>query len=229
MITPRSFGTHDGSFHADEVTACALLLLFNLIDKSKIVRTRDLRKLATCEYVCDVGGIFDPKIKRFDHHQSNYGGEMSSAGMVWEYLKDQKIVDEPTYNYFNNSLIKGVDAHDIGSVDPQPGHASFSHVIANFVPPEYDAAEEKQNTAFFQALDFVLGHLQRLKERFTYIQACRQKVVEAMAPKSKYLLFEQAMPWIDNFFDLGGEKHPALFCGDAIRSSLEIASHSTYK
>ncbi|MDF2550599.1 MAG: hypothetical protein K0S07_1666, partial [Chlamydiales bacterium] len=29
---PRSFGTHDGSFHADEVTACALLLLVDLID-----------------------------------------------------------------------------------------------------------------------------------------------------------------------------------------------------
>ena len=33
QIRPRSFGTHDGSFHADEVTACALLLLFDLIDR----------------------------------------------------------------------------------------------------------------------------------------------------------------------------------------------------
>ena len=30
IILSRSFGTHDGSFHADEVTACALLLFFNL-------------------------------------------------------------------------------------------------------------------------------------------------------------------------------------------------------
>jgi uncharacterized UPF0160 family protein len=57
----RSFGTHDGSFHGDEVTACALLLLFNLIDKDKIVRTRDMAVLGRCEYICDVGGVYDPK------------------------------------------------------------------------------------------------------------------------------------------------------------------------
>nr|NGX27459.1 hypothetical protein [Chlamydiota bacterium] len=37
----RSLGTHDGSFHADEVSACALLLVFDLIDRDKIFRTRD--------------------------------------------------------------------------------------------------------------------------------------------------------------------------------------------
>ncbi len=55
-IVPKSVGTHDGSFHADEVTACSLLLLYKLIDKDKIIRTRDPEALARCEYVCDVGG-----------------------------------------------------------------------------------------------------------------------------------------------------------------------------
>lgn len=55
LIRPRSFGTHDGSFHADEVTACALLLLFDLIDQEEIVRSRNLKELSSCEYVCDVG------------------------------------------------------------------------------------------------------------------------------------------------------------------------------
>ncbi len=32
---PRSVGTHDGTFHADEVTACAFLLLFDLVDSNK--------------------------------------------------------------------------------------------------------------------------------------------------------------------------------------------------
>ncbi|MFS8562936.1 MAG: MYG1 family protein [Rhabdochlamydiaceae bacterium] len=32
-----------------------------------------------------------------------------------------------------------------------------------------------------------------------------------MRPKSKFLLLERSMPWLDLFFDLGGEKHPALF------------------
>ena len=42
---PRSVGTHDGTFHADEVTACALLLLFDLVDGNKIIRTRQLGTL----------------------------------------------------------------------------------------------------------------------------------------------------------------------------------------
>jgi uncharacterized UPF0160 family protein len=46
MKIPRSVGTHDGTFHADEVTACALLLLFDLVDGNKIVRTRQLDQLA---------------------------------------------------------------------------------------------------------------------------------------------------------------------------------------
>ena len=68
-----------------------------------------------------------------------------------------------------------------------------------------------QNEAFFQALDFVHGHLERLRERFNYIRACRQKVADAMVGNKKFMVFEEPMPWIDNFFDLGGEQHPALF------------------
>jgi Uncharacterized conserved protein related to MYG1 family len=82
----RSVGTHDGAFHADEVTACALLVVFDLVDEDKIVRTRDPSKLAECEYVCDVGGEYDPSRKLFDHHQADYVGRLSSAGMILHYL-----------------------------------------------------------------------------------------------------------------------------------------------
>ena len=64
-IVARSFGTHSGMFHADEVAACALLLIFDLIDRDKIVRTREFGRLEACEFVCDVGGEYDEKRKRF--------------------------------------------------------------------------------------------------------------------------------------------------------------------
>ena len=207
----RSFGTHDGTFHADEVTACALLSVFGQIDKDKIVRTRDLKVLSECEYVCDVGGIYDPQGKRFDHHQSEYTGDLSSAGMILLYLKSKGLIDEPTYDFFNRSLILGVDAHDNGRMTPEIGTCTFSQVITNFVPPVYDAPKQEQTEAFFDALEFVEGHLSRLLERFQYIQACREKVAESMNKKEKYLLFEEAMPWMECFFDMGGETHPALF------------------
>jgi len=210
-IVPRSFATHDGSFHADEVTACALLLLFQQIDRDKVVRTREPEKLAKCEYVCDVGGVYDPALKRFDHHQSDYHGDLSSAGMVWEYLKEQGIIDDAIYQYFNHSLLLGVDAIDNGRDFPLIGHCSFSQVVSNFVPVAYDADQDIHEKAFQDALDFVLGHLQRLLERLRYIRACRAKVEECMAHDGPALIFDEAMPWMDSFFDLGGEKHQALF------------------
>jgi uncharacterized UPF0160 family protein len=207
----RSVGTHDGSFHADEVTACALLLVFDMVDRDKIVRSRDLRVLEECEYVCDVGGVYDPALKRFDHHQSEYTGDLSSAGMIWLYMKEQGIVDVPTYDFFNRSLIWGIDAHDNGRMTPEVGICTFSNVVSNFIPPMYDAPDQEQTKAFFEAVDFTVGHLSRLLERFRYIQSAREKVAESMKKKEKYLLFEEAMPWMECFFELGGEMHPALF------------------
>jgi uncharacterized UPF0160 family protein len=208
---PRSFGTHDGTFHADEVTACGLLLLFNLIDDDRIIRTRDMNLLQTCEYVCDVGGVYDPSKKLFDHHQTTYRGPLSSAGMVLDYLKKENIINDESYIYFNYSLVHGVDAHDNGQ-DPQiKGYCSFSNVVSNFTPIVHDSRPEIIDAAFFEALNFVVGHLERLWERFNYIQSCRDAVADAMANYKECLIFEKAIPWLEAFFELRGENHPAMF------------------
>lgn len=208
-IIKRSFGTHDGSFHADEVTACALLLLNDLIDRDKIHRTRDIEELNNCEYVCDVGGIYDPKIKRFDHHQKEYTGDLSSAGMILLYLRNQGLIDTNLYDHLNNSLVKYIDAHDIGKIESKC--YSFSHVIANFLPVDYNASLKEKNDSFFHALDFTYLHFKRMVERFFYNRKCMDKVKKVMDKKSKYLIFEESIPWIDAFFELGGDSHPALF------------------
>lgn len=211
MIAPRSFGTHDGSFHADEVSACSLLLLFHCIDRDKICRTRHPNRLAACDYVCDVGGIYDPSKRRFDHHQIDYQGSLSSAGMVLLFLKNQKIISESLYDYFNKSLIMGIDAHDNGVARLEPGVSSFSQVVSNFLPIEYDASVEEMSEAFFHAVDFVVGHLERLRNRFAYTQGCEALVKKAMLEGSSALIFDQALPWMENFFELGGDLHPAQF------------------
>jgi uncharacterized UPF0160 family protein len=211
MRTPRSFGTHNGSFHADEVTACSLLLLFDRIARDKIQRTRDPAVLETCEYVCDVGGIYNPASKRFDHHQADYRGPLSSAGMVLLYLKDTGSLDPQSYEHLNKSLILGVDAHDNGIAKLEQGTASFSQIVSNFLPVEYDVSAEEMDTAFFNAVEFVFGHLQRLKGRLAYTHACQAIVQEKMAEGGNALIFEEPLPWMENFFELGGEVHPAQF------------------
>ena len=210
-MQPRSLGTHDGSFHADEVTAAALLLVFNRIDRDSIIRTRNIEQLQECEYVCDVGGIYDPSRKKFDHHQVDYQGELSSAGMVLLYLFEEGIIDEKKFHFLNQSLVRGVDAHDNGRVTFEPGFCSFSQVISNFASPIYDPPEIVMRKAFDEAVNFATGHVKRLIDRYDYVEQCRISVEEAMERGSKVLVFDRAMPWMDVFFEMGGEKHPALF------------------
>lgn len=210
-IVPRSFGTHSGSFHADEVTACSLLLLYKKIDADKVFRTRETSVLAKCDFVCDVGGEYDPAKRRFDHHQSEYQGPMSSAGMVLLYLKEHGTIDPALYDYFNHSLVIGVDAIDNGMAKPEIGHASFSQVIANFLPIEYESPSEEMTRAFWKAVDFVVGHLGRLQERHQYIVKCKAVVREAMTQGGYVLMFDTPIPWMENFFEMNGEVHPAQF------------------
>ncbi len=207
----RSLGTHDGSFHADEVTACSLLLLFDQIDRDKVYRTRDPKIHERCDYVCDVGGLYEPAKRRFDHHQAGYQGSMSSAGMVLLYLKEQGIIEPHLYDYLNKSLVMGVDAHDNGVAKLEPGITSFSQVISNFMPIEYDASSKEVDRAFFSAVDFCLAHIDRMRRRYAYTLECRTAVKKAMVEGNYALIFEESLPWLENFFDLGGEFHPAQF------------------
>lgn len=59
-----------------------------------LVRTRDPSKLAQCDIVVDVGGVYNVATQRFDHHQRGFEevfGEdkyvnikLSSAGLVYK-------------------------------------------------------------------------------------------------------------------------------------------------
>ncbi len=208
---PRSVGTHDGPFHADEVTACALLALVGRIDPHKIRRTRDPKVLATCDYVCDVGGHYDPKERFFDHHQADYIGPMSSAGMVLAYLREQGDLTQEEYEFFNSKLVQGVDAHDNGHDVKVEGMLTFSNMLSYYTPVPYDVDETTFDKSFFEAFDLVLGLLQRMRRRFAYVHECGQIVAKAMESGKECLLFDRGIPWQESFFAFGGEEHPARF------------------
>ena len=208
---PRSVGTHDGTFHADEVTACALLLLFDLVDINKIIRTRQLDQLVKCEYVCDVGGIYNPEMKLFDHHQADYQGPLSSAGMILLHLKETSMLSPREYDFFNNALILGVDAHDNGKDVLIPGIATYSQIVSNFTPITHDSDPVVLEDAFFTALRFAYSHLSRMWERYKYNRSCREVVSQKMKESDICLVFDKSLPWLESFFELEGEQHPALY------------------
>ena len=112
--------THDGSFHADETLACAILTY--LYENSNIIRSRDLDVLEKADIIIDVSGKNDHK--HFDHHSNDFkdcrsnGIRFATAGIMWykfglEFLKklDSKGIPFALSNVIEhkdqeNSLLK---------------------------------------------------------------------------------------------------------------------------
>lgn len=63
---------------SDEVLAVFLLSQHPDFSNHSLLRTRDESLLAQCSIVVDVGSVFDPKIKRFDHHQKTFNETFST-------------------------------------------------------------------------------------------------------------------------------------------------------
>lgn len=74
----RTIGTHNGTFHCDEALACFLLKQLPDYKDATVVRSRDPAVLDTCDVVVDVGGVYDPAKKRYDHHQRGFVETMHS-------------------------------------------------------------------------------------------------------------------------------------------------------
>ncbi|XP_060086338.1 MYG1 exonuclease-like [Ylistrum balloti] len=175
-------GTHNGSFHCDEVLACFLLRQLPKYKDAQITRTRDPALLDTCDIVVDVGGIFDAEKNRFDHHQrtfketmnslnpkKHWNTKLSSAGLVYlhfghEVLKqileltDDDPVLDIVYDKVYDNFVEEIDAVDNG-IDQYDGEARYqiSTTLSNRVRhlnPNWneDAEEEVQ---FKKAYDMV--------------------------------------------------------------------------
>lgn len=135
-------GTHNGTFHCDEVLACSLLKYAKPeYSTAEVIRSRDPSILNECDIVVDVGGIYDPSKHRYDHHQRTFSHSMnslnkdypwtiklSSAGLVYFHFGHQiisRILNIPEdseetkllYSKIYENFIEEIDAIDNG-VEP---------------------------------------------------------------------------------------------------------------
>lgn len=126
-------GTHDGKFHCDEALACAMLMILPEFKDAVIVRTRDAEALNACDVVVDVGGVYEPEKRRFDHHQrgfehtlEGYDTKLSSAGLVYKHFGRDVLghltasaswpshVSEVVYHKTYKGFIQAIDGIDNG-------------------------------------------------------------------------------------------------------------------
>lgn len=108
--------THNSSFHTDDIFACATLLL--IYPNAEVIRSREKTILDTADIVFDVGEVYDPKLNRFDHHQSGGAGKrengipFASFGLVWKEFGEKICNDKEIVKKIDIRLCQPVDAVD---------------------------------------------------------------------------------------------------------------------
>lgn len=112
--------THNAKFHADDVFAVATLLLKLGKENCEIVRTRDESLIANADYVVDVGQVYEPISRRFDHHQKDGAGvrkngiPYASFGLVWKEYGPELCGSNEVADYIDRSIVQSIDSGDVG-------------------------------------------------------------------------------------------------------------------
>lgn len=178
----KKLGTHNGTFHCDEVFGSYMLkLLFPNLD---IIRTRDEELLKECDIVIDVGGVYDHEKCRYDHHQKSFNHSMStlipnakfttrlsSAGLVYVHYGREVLnkiiasnIPENKLNsiYFKvyENFVEGVDAIDngISLCEGKPKYSvntDLSSRVNTFNKKWNHVGEFNETEAFEQAMKLV--------------------------------------------------------------------------
>ncbi len=211
-------GTHSGSFHADDVMAVAMIRSF--VDASAtVVRTRDPKLLDACDLVVDVGSTYDPAKGRFDHHQNEYTGLHSSAGMVLNWLESSGKIEAKFASILRSEAVDYIDAVDNGRRTPEADVPCFASITGNFNNLATD--EKPFDHWFLEAVSVGQHYLQGLAAGYREIQAARSimkaAMDEAVAAGRAVIFLDQYTSWKSAYFEQGGVDHPTdfiLFPGD---------------
>src|SRR3989344_5773340 len=155
--------THNGSFHTDDVFACAALSL--LLEREKvpfeIIRTRDEGVIAKADYVFDVGGVYDAEQNRFDHHQPGGAGkrengiEYSSFGLVWRKFGEKLCGSREAADLLDKKLVAPIDALDNGFDLVEKTHSVFPYLIQDFfrvMRPTWRETDSKIDEMFLKSV-----------------------------------------------------------------------------
>jgi uncharacterized UPF0160 family protein len=167
--------THSGNFHPDDVLAVATVQLYLGKEHIKIIRTRDEDEILKGDWVIDVGGVFEPDNKRFDHHQNgapnhDNGIPYSAFGMVWDYLGKEVAGSEFIAELIKDKLVLPIDAGDNAIKVCEVGETGlipfeFYDVIDAFKPVW--GSGENYDSAFAEAVEFASFLITRLVNQYT--------------------------------------------------------------
>ena len=197
---------HDGSFHADDVFAVAMLKFLH--PSLTVVRTREETLLKKADFRVDVGGDHNPYSGDFDHHQmESVGGRengipYASAGLVWKHYGEKITHSTGIRDQIDTKIIQLLDANDNGiSLPCDEGEIqpyTLSRLVDSFNPP-WDETHQDFDSAFLRAVDFAFEILKNEIRRMRGREKAKDVVLAAVRESDglPYILLEQYCPWQD--------------------------------
>ncbi len=178
--TLKTIGTHDGSFHTDDVFSVATLLL--LYPNAKVTRTRDLDVLNKQDLIVDVGGVYDDNVLRYDHHQLGYkelhtnGIMRSGFGLIWKHYGMQLAKTEFVFNAIDDGLVATIDGLDNGQqIYSNDKYGTNIHTISDYIenhnPTNRNPSYEQYNNSFFATVPLAQDYIKVLLKKYQQQEA----------------------------------------------------------
>lgn len=198
---------HDGEFHSDDLFVAAIIKLI-CKEKIKIIRTRDENIIKKADFVADVGGEYDEKKNRFDHHQIGGAGQRengipyASFGLVWKKYGKKLCGSLKCAEIIDQKLVAPVDAGDNGvSVYREAGFTNISPYLIEYFfflfRPTYKEENKNLDKDFNKALKIAEFIIQReIKINNDILKA--EKIIVDFYKKSKdkrLIILDFKYPW----------------------------------
>jgi uncharacterized UPF0160 family protein len=181
-MVPDFLVTHSGGFHADELLSSVILT--RLFPKARLIRSRSAEWIAPADdrIIYDVGGVHDPAVRIFDHHQRGAplrddGRPLSSFGLIWrhfgrDYLSALQVPAlhvEALHSSFDEDFVLPIDLMDNGALSPSVAGAlaklTLPTLLETLKPVFDDKGSDADDSAFQEALSiaraFVEGCLRQ--------------------------------------------------------------------
>lgn len=215
-----TFGSHNGNFHADDVFAIGALSLLH--PEYKILRSRDPKVWAQCDYLVDVGGVYDHEKKIYDHHFKDGptyedGLRMSSIGLVWKHYGPQICGSKEVAERVCRKLIRTLDAHDNGinltqraEGIPDVNEVSISTIVAAMNPPNLENVDEVFAVEAAKAADILNAYIANAKKWFASKEEVENSLQKSLDADLQYMEVGENCNWMEHLLNAEGCE-PILF------------------
>jgi uncharacterized UPF0160 family protein len=203
--------THSGGFHADYVSACALLK--TCFPSSTFIRSRNPADWEAGDIVLDVGSVYDHAKFLFDHHQQDDnlpthpdGTPYSSFGMVFDKFgknfishvlagqadkEDIQAATDYVFDTFKCRIVQPVDALDNGIA----ANSILPQLVSSFNLTWCESGDDMH--AFLQAVDIVQKYLIRQVVNFYGDWKSRTKAKDIDRTITGLMILSEYFPWQD--------------------------------